>query len=115
MESSEKNNMIDANSLLQIDGVVIAGILILLTIKSFKGEKKEQRTSIKLTPKQAVAYVILPFAISAISIISGTLMPFYDTGSFLIAGIFSIIGFVYLIVVIFAINKMSTSNNQTTE
>ena len=103
--------MIDANNLLQIDGVVIAGILILLTIKSFKGEIKDQRTRIKLTPKQAAGYVILPFAISAISIIIGTLIPTYDAGNFLIASIFSIIGFVYLIIVIFALNTISTNEN----
>jgi hypothetical protein len=104
--------MIDANNLLQIDGVVIAGILILLTIKSFKGEIKGQRTRIKFTPKQAVAYIILPFSISAISIIIGTLIPLYDASSFLIASIFSIIGFVYLVIVIFAISTMSTNENQ---
>ncbi len=103
--------MIDANNLLQIDGVVITGILILLTIKSFKGNTKEQLTRIKFTPKQAVAYVILPFSISAISIIIGSLTPTGDANSFLIASIFSIIGFVYLIVVIFAINMMSTNQN----
>ncbi len=103
--------MIDTNNLLQINGVVIAGILILLTIKSFKGEIKGQRTYIRLTPKQAVAYVIVPFSFSAMSIITGTLIPAYDAGSFVLASILSIIGFVYLIIVVFSINAMSTNEN----
>ncbi len=67
--------MIDANNLLQIDATVIAGILVLLTVKSFKGEYYEQPTRIRLTPKQAAGYVVLPFSISAISIITGE--PYY--------------------------------------
>ena len=105
--------MIDANNLLQVDGTVIAGIMILLTIKSFKGDHSEAFTKIKLTPKDAVAYVIFPFSISAIIAVSDafkvTTTQTTQTGIdmlLILSAIFTVIGFVYLVIVIFAISRM---------
>ena len=104
--------MIDANSILQVDGTVIAGILILLTIKSFKKDGSELPTKIKLTPKQACGYVIVPFSISAAFMIFGSLVTTFDMTGFQLASISTIIGFVYLIVVIIAINEMTKNDTQ---
>ncbi|MGI0026365.1 MAG: hypothetical protein ACREAD_00795 [Nitrosopumilaceae archaeon] len=108
--------MIDVNNILQVNGTVIAGILILLTIKSFKGDHNETFTRIKITPKDAVAYVIIPFSISAIIAVSDafkiTTTQTNSTGiDWLLIGsaIFTVIGFVYLAIVIFAISKMAKS------
>ena len=105
--------MIDVNNILQVDGTVIAGILILLTIKSFKGDHNEAFTKIKLTPKDAVAYVILPFSISAIIAVSDAFKVITTQTTqteidilLILSAIFTVIGFVYLVIVILAISRM---------
>ena len=103
--------MIDTNNILQVDGVVIAGILILLTIsRSILGNNK---------PRRAVGDVGIPFAISAIIALVDAFKPtpttFTTSTGFdialIIAGGFTMIGFGYLIWFFIDINR--TKNDES--
>lgn len=69
--------MIDDVNLLQIDSTVIAGVLILLTIGHFRNERQYRNR-----PPQSYRYaalIIVPFAISAMSILVMNMMIIADT------------------------------------
>src|SRR5690242_2437450 len=86
--------MIDPNNILQVDATVIAGVLILLTIKSVMLGTEEL--------KKDASFVAIPFACSAIVALADDLnLPVIMNGIdilLLISVIFAMIGFVYLVV-----------------
>ena len=87
--------MIDTNSILQVDGTVIAGVLILLTIRYTRKEKLTREAG----------FVPVPFAISAIfGLFDAMYMDVTDQTTFtginiisLLSVAFTMLGFVYLI------------------
>ena len=92
--------MIDSSNILEVDGTVVAGVLILLTIKPI--------TSLKEGRKSAI-YVAIPFAVSAIFALSDQMnMPITFMGAdilFLISIISTMFGFVYLVVFLIWVTK----------
>lgn len=95
--------MIDAGIILQVDGTVIAGVLILLTIKSVMSGTEL---------KKDAGFVAIPFACSAIVALADDLnLPITMNGSnilLLISVIFAMIGFVYLVVFL---KRMTRTNS----
>jgi heme A synthase len=63
--------LIDANSILQADATVIAGVLILLTIYSLKLPESIEQKRTQQIIAGAIIVTIVPFAISAGAIVSG--------------------------------------------
>ncbi|MGI0007130.1 MAG: hypothetical protein ACREAR_03945 [Nitrosotalea sp.] len=103
--------MVDAGTLLQVDGTIIAGVLILLTIGHFKNKPWGEEVDFgpdnkpKVTPYSAVFMIVIPFAISAIAILLEDVL-IYPTTLFTLflkstlqslGTISAIFGFAYLI------------------
>lgn len=106
-----------ANSILQIDGTTLAGILILLTIRSFVSTKEPTKLRYAIRPSWVVGLVGTPFAFSAMVVLfpmvgmfspvpsSGINYAQQDMGSTIgVAGGFTMVGFLYMIAVFFKIN-----------
>jgi hypothetical protein len=106
-----------ANAILQIDATTLAGVLILLTIRSFVSTKDPAKARYAIRPSWVVGLVGTPFAFSAMMVLfsmigvfspvppSGINYAQQDMGSSVsVAGMFTIVGFLYMIVVFFKIN-----------
>lgn len=117
-------NVIDltqiANIILQIDGTTLAGVLILLTIRSFVSENDPRRSRFQIQPNWVVGLVGTPFAFSALIVVFqllGLLSPNpldpadvadfekYNAQLLQAASVFTVIGFLYMIWVFFKINS----------
>lgn len=103
VESKYHEIMIQPSEILQMDATMIVGIFILLTIKSFKFSDHQPRFSY-FTKEQLVAAIILPFSASAIQI----LIEYASNKDLVLGGmelIMPIVGFIYVIIMIFVIAK----------
>lgn len=116
--------MLESSDLLQIDATIIAGILILLTISSFiptptgqinrmnrKIIQKIGKKTYEFTPYSVTAFIVMPFAVSAILIIIKQSFDMYQIehqffANFPLMYLFSTgIGFVYLLWVVIVIAR----------
>ena len=93
--------MLGLDALLQVDATVIAGILILLTLTSYKVSESDSKKFFRgFTKEGMTALVVIPFAISAIQILL-KYVQYSPTDS--LTGfdvVFPIGGFGYLILVV---------------
>lgn len=62
--------ILETRDILQVNATVIMGLLILLSLSSFAESGEEN--PVGRTPKEIASFLILPFALSAIVIISGS-------------------------------------------
>ncbi len=101
------------NTVLQIDATVIAGILILLTIRSFIFEREGKVSKHIPKPSWVVGLVGTPFAFSAILLLlhlmavvnpANSKESFDDSGIIFFGMGFTVIGFMYMIWIFFQIN-----------
>lgn len=96
--------MIESSDILQMDATIIVGILILLTITSYKLSNPEIPKSKKLyfTPVKATAFVIIPFSVSAIiELLKNTANPIANNPVMDILELaLPIIGFIYIAIII---------------
>ncbi|MCE9617321.1 MAG: hypothetical protein K8Q88_03015 [Nitrosarchaeum sp.] len=107
--------MLELSDLLQIDATIIAGILILLTISSYKvSESDSKKFFMGFTKEGMTALVVTPFAGSAIiSLFRCIPVPLNwntpITNCSLVTGdlILPIAGFFYLILVVYLITRHS--------
>lgn len=101
----------DLADILQIDATIIVGILILLTISSYKVSGSESKKFFRgFTKEGMTALVVTPFAISAIislgrCLSSSMFSPISDCSLIPFDLIFPIAGFFYLLLVVFLIAR----------
>jgi hypothetical protein len=91
---------IDDRDLLQADATIMAGILILLTISSIKDEANLTLSSL---------FVLVPFAISAIILLSGGILTTYSNVQFLrfLSRVFAIFGVINLTIILAILFKVA--------
>jgi hypothetical protein len=107
--------MLEVSDILQIDATVIAGILILLTISSYKVSVSNSKKYFRgFTKEGMTALVVVPFGISALLSLgrcmfsSSTLLtPITDCSLIPVDLIFPIGGFFYVILVVGMIARYS--------
>jgi hypothetical protein len=108
--------MLEVSDILQIDATIIAGILILLTISSYKVSGSDSKKFFKgFTKEGMTALVVIPFGISTIislgrcmNIPSNVRVPIPDCPLIPFDFVFPIVGFFYLIVVVCMIARFSS-------
>lgn len=90
--------MLNAGDILQLDGTVIAGVLVLLTLSAIGKRSLGEIPYFRLSVRQAVSFVIIPFSLSALTLIFNEIAEKpNDEGALYWAFIFSMLGFLYLI------------------
>lgn len=107
--------MLEVSDILQIDATVIAGILILLTISSYKVSGSDSKKYFRgFTKEGMTALVVIPFGISAILSMgrcmfgpSSVWTPIPDCSLIPFDLVFPIGGFLYVILVICMIARYS--------
>jgi len=108
--------MLELSDILQIDVTVIAGILILLTITSYKVPKSDSKKFFKgFTKEGMTALVVTPFAASALISLSRCMIhdPITECSLVPMDLILPIGGFFYLLLVVFLIARHSRIISET--
>ena len=102
--------MLELSDILQIDATVIAGILILLTISSYKVSGSDSKKFFKgFTKEGMTALVVIAFALSALFSLGRCIVidPITDCSLVSADLIFPIGGFFYLILIVVMIARYS--------